>query len=174
MFTYYEKIGSPTHRNIMEIASTYRTKFQFVISSYNDSLAYLPLDHLNLDLAQLPAVKIFVLLCAEAVSAPCPLTTLPQRRDAIPQYDFKTYLDNILLQPVVEYPSEAGAAAVGTDADAAAAVVDEHSLSFFADERIHVMTLSFDSRAEKGEEARQFLRESAKRMSVDYRGLVSC
>ena len=51
---------------------------------------------------------------------------------------------------------------------------DEDSYSSaYSEERIHEMRLSFDSRAEMGEEARNFLRASAKGMSLDYRGLVS-
>ena len=76
VFSYYDKIGSATHRNVMEIAYTYKSSFQFVITSYNDSMAYLPLQ--NVDLANLPSVKILVLLCAEAEYSPCPLTSLPE------------------------------------------------------------------------------------------------
>ena len=64
VFTYYERIGSGTHRNIMEVAYNYKSKFRFVITSYNDSLAYLHLP--GVDLAKLPETKIMVLLCAEA------------------------------------------------------------------------------------------------------------
>ena len=156
----------------MEIAYNYKSKFQFVITSYNNSLAYLHLPTVNL--ARLPEVKVFVLLCAEAEYAPCPLISFPDSKHTITQYDFRTYLDNILRDPILEYPALRAPAETDPLTPAVPETIELSTFkSAFAEEAIHELRIIFDSRAPKGEEAKKFLKDSARGMSLEYRGLVS-
>jgi hypothetical protein len=111
----------------------------------------------------LPESQIWVLLCKESATLPCPVAKFPSVRTQTGQHDLRVFLDNLALPPVALYPDPEHHGAL------------EHHVGFanpFLRQTINEVRITYDSNESNAVKTLGFLQDTAKGLSLQYRGQV--